>query len=106
MKTNKTFSMFELSHMRKEYLPEKEAGKLHENPSEQFRIWFEEAVKAGIEEPNAMIISTVGKNFRPSSRIVLLKQFDGLGFIFFTNYESRKGKELELNPLLHFFFHG
>lgn len=66
-------------------------------PIVQFEKWFEEAEGAGLEEVNAMGLATV-KDGRPSLRIVLLKGFDERGFVFFTNYESRKGKELMANP--------
>jgi pyridoxamine 5'-phosphate oxidase len=68
------------------------------DPVQQFEIWFTEAVKNVKEDPNAMTLSTVGKNNRPSARIVLLKEYGADGFIFYTNYGSRKGKELEQNP--------
>lgn len=75
-----------------------------ENPIEQFKIWFEDAIKSGIKEPNAMCLSTL-KNDRPSSRIVLLKGIDE-GFVFFTNYESNKGIEISMNQFaaLNFFW--
>lgn len=69
-----------------------------ENPIEQFKKWFEQALKAKLSaEPNAMILSTVGANNRPSARVLLLKSIDE-GFVFYTNYESRKGENLETNP--------
>jgi pyridoxamine 5'-phosphate oxidase len=63
------------------------------DPIEQFKIWFQEASNAKVPEPNAMILSTVGHDFKPSARVVLLKHI-GQGFSFFTNYHSRKGTEL------------
>jgi pyridoxamine 5'-phosphate oxidase len=68
------------------------------NPIEQFAIWFDEAVKAEILEPNAMTLATASKNALPSARIVLLKGFDEEGFTFFTNFNSHKGLELTENP--------
>ncbi|WP_338766449.1 pyridoxamine 5'-phosphate oxidase [Bernardetia sp. ABR2-2B] len=69
-----------------------------ENPIEQFEKWFQEALDAELAaEPNAMVLSTIGKNNRPSARVVLLKSIDE-GFVFYTNYESRKGENLENNP--------
>jgi pyridoxamine 5'-phosphate oxidase len=65
---------------------------------QQFAFWFEAAGKAGIDEPNAMVLSTVDANNKPTSRVVLLKEFDASGFIFFTNYNSQKGKDLAHNP--------
>ncbi len=67
------------------------------DPIDQFEKWFEDAVKHNVEMPDAMHLSTVGKEGRPSGRIVLLKGVDENGFVFFTNYESRKGRELEYN---------
>jgi len=69
------------------------------DPFEQFRVWLEDALHAqGVIEPNAMSVSTVGAHGRPSARIVLLRQWDARGFVFFTNYESRKGGELTVHP--------
>jgi pyridoxamine-phosphate oxidase len=67
------------------------------DPLAQFEVWFQEAVESKILEPNAMNLSTVGRDMKPSSRIVLLKQVKAEGFIFFTNYESRKAKQIEEN---------
>lgn len=67
-------------------------------PLEQFSIWFEEALNSQIPEPNAMILATVSEDCKPSVRTLLLKGFDQRGFIFYTNYKSRKGIELEKNP--------
>jgi pyridoxamine 5'-phosphate oxidase len=68
------------------------------NPIAQFEAWFAEARRAGIKEPNAMTLATATPDGRPSSRIVLLKEVDEAGFVFYTNYESRKAKELRENP--------
>jgi pyridoxamine 5'-phosphate oxidase len=69
------------------------------DPFEQFRVWLDDALRAeGIVEPNAMSVATVGTGERPSARIVLLRQWDSRGFVFFTNYESRKGAELIVHP--------
>jgi pyridoxamine 5'-phosphate oxidase len=68
------------------------------DPLDQFRGWLDEALRtANVIEPNAMCLSTVGDGGRPSSRIVLLRQWDVRGFVFYTNYESRKGRELGEN---------
>lgn len=67
-------------------------------PYGQFARWFADAAAGGLHEPNAMIVSTADADGRPSSRTVLLKQYDERGFVFFTNYGSRKGRELEANP--------
>jgi pyridoxamine 5'-phosphate oxidase len=77
------------------------------DPIVQFRAWFEAASAAGVPEPNGMTLATATPDARPSARIVLLKGFDERGFSFFTNYESRKARELEANPRasLVFFWH-
>ncbi len=75
-----------------------------DSPFEQFKLWFDEVSQTNILEPNAMILSTASKEGKPSSRVLLLKQFDENGFVFFTNYESRKGKELEENPYANLLF--
>jgi pyridoxamine 5'-phosphate oxidase len=67
-------------------------------PSEQFKIWFDEALLADIREPNAMVLATADKTGIPNARVVLLKGFDEKGFVFYTNYDSVKGTELEENP--------
>ncbi len=71
-------------------------SNLPDNPFDLFSKWFNQILKSNILEPNAMILSTSLKN-KPSSRVVLLKQYDEEGFTFFTNYDSRKGKELAKN---------
>lgn len=68
------------------------------DPLRQFQCWFDQAVEAGLIEPNAMTLATATPDGRPSARMVLLKGVDGGGFVFFTNYESRKGVELIANP--------
>lgn len=72
---------------------------LDPDPIKQFGIWFTAAIDAGIRDVNAMALATCGKNAKPSVRIVLLKGFDQDGFVFFTNYESEKGRHLEENPV-------
>lgn len=71
---------------------------LAKNPFRQFERWFQEAEAAKIPEPNAMTLATTGRDGRPSARTVLLKGCDGRGFVFYTNYESRKARELDANP--------
>jgi pyridoxamine 5'-phosphate oxidase len=71
---------------------------LHPDPVEQFRRWFGDVLNADLHEPNAMILATANPDGRPSARVVLLKGFDGRGFVFYTNYEGRKARELEENP--------
>jgi len=68
------------------------------NPINQFGVWLEEAKASDSHDYNTMSLSTVGQNGYPHSRIVLLRSFDQHGFVFYTNYASNKGKELELNP--------
>ena len=68
------------------------------DPIEQFQLWFDEANKVEISEVNAMHLSTVNPNGMPSSRIILLKGIENNGFVFFTNYQSDKGKDLDANP--------
>lgn len=74
------------------------------SPFDQFRVWFDQAVQAGVAEPNAMTLSTVTDAGRPASRIVLLKGFDAHGFTFFTNRQSHKGQELQAHPYASLLF--
>jgi pyridoxamine-phosphate oxidase len=99
----------EIQNLRQDY----SASTLSENstkgdPIKQFEQWFNEALEAKLHEPNAMTLSTATINGKPSARIVLLKGFHTGGFIFFTNYLSRKGKEIAKNPqgALTFFWGG
>ncbi|MDJ0574147.1 MAG: pyridoxamine 5'-phosphate oxidase [Prochloraceae cyanobacterium] len=71
---------------------------LDSNPFKQFEIWFKEALDSELLEPNAMTLATATPDGKPSARIVLLKGFDERGFVFYTNYESLKGKQLIVNP--------
>jgi pyridoxamine 5'-phosphate oxidase len=95
----------ELQNLRQEYsaatLTEKE---VKQDPIKQFDKWFNEAVAVGIKEPNAMTLATATHDGRPSARIVLLKGFNNQGFMFYTNYLSRKGKEMAKNPLVSVVF--
>jgi pyridoxamine 5'-phosphate oxidase len=75
------------------------------DPIAQFAKWFDEAIMAQVPEPNAMSLATVGADNRPSSRIVLIKDFDQRGFTWYTNYSSRKGQELGTNPHAALLFH-
>jgi pyridoxamine 5'-phosphate oxidase len=70
---------------------------VHQNPFEQFNKWIDRAISSGIKEPTAMSLSTVGKNLQPSSRMVLLKEIKDENFIFYTNYDSRKGHQISEN---------
>jgi pyridoxamine 5'-phosphate oxidase len=94
------------THARKEY----ERGALDEatvarDPFAQFATWYDDAVAAGVPEPEAMTLATATPDGRPSARLVLLRGFDVRGFCFFTNYESRKGRELTANPQAALTFH-
>ncbi|MEO3750608.1 pyridoxamine 5'-phosphate oxidase [Streptomyces sp. B6B3] len=82
-------------------LDEKE---LATDPFAQFQDWFAQAAGSGLHEPNAMVLATADARGRPSSRTVLLKHFDDRGFVFFTNYGSRKGQEIEANPHVSLLF--
>jgi pyridoxamine 5'-phosphate oxidase len=89
----------ELAGLRRDYAgAELSKSAVAAEPIDQFNIWFEEAVKAEIVDVNAMTLSTASKNGIPSARVVLLKGVDKNGFVFFTNYESRKASELLANP--------
>jgi pyridoxamine 5'-phosphate oxidase len=99
----------QIADLRKEYtFAGLRRRDLHHDPIQQFSNWFEMAVEAGVPEPNAMTLATVDNDGQPSSRIVLLKGVDQRGFAFYTNYESRKGRELAQNPkaALTFFWPG
>ncbi len=69
-----------------------------DDPIAQFGKWFEEALRAEVNEPNAMSVATVGPDCKPTSRIVLIKQYDERGFTWYTNYDSQKGRQLAANP--------
>jgi pyridoxamine 5'-phosphate oxidase len=88
-----------ISHLRREYT---QAGlseqDLQPDPQEQFRRWIQEAIDGELTEPNAAVLATVDAQGQPSTRVVLVKGVDARGFSFFTNYESRKGRELATNP--------
>lgn len=96
-----------ISDLRKEYtLTGLDKTDVLPNPIEQFQIWFEAALGAGVPEPNAMHVSTVTADGRPDGRIVLIKDISDAGFVFYTNYESRKGRDLIECPFaaLTFFY--
>jgi pyridoxamine 5'-phosphate oxidase len=76
-----------------------------ERPLEQFKLWFEQALAAKVPEPNAMTLATVGAQGRPSTRVVLIKGYDERGLVWYTNYSSRKGRELEAHPWAALQFH-
>ncbi len=96
-----------LADIRQEYSREElSRKKAAADPFSQFETWMNEALAAEVNEPTAMTLSTVGSDNRPSSRVVLLKGFDADGFVFFTNYNSRKGRQLQENPFaaINFFW--
>ncbi len=89
----------DLAQLRTEYKRAAlDVGDVDIDPFRQFASWFDEAVAACVAEPNAMTLATVGVEGRPSARIVLLKDADASGLTFYTNYQSRKGRELAANP--------
>ncbi len=96
----------DIAGMRKSYESDSlEDSKAAFNPVDQFAAWFADAVKSGVPEPNSMSLATVGPAGRPSSRIVLVKDFDARGIVWYTNFNSRKGKELDANPYAALLFH-
>lgn len=95
-----------IADLRKSY----ERAELNEDascaaPGQQFSKWLEEAIAAQLPEPNAMTLATVGRDLRPSTRVVLIKGLDERGIVWFTNYDSRKGRELAGNPHAALQFH-
>ncbi|MBI3194987.1 MAG: pyridoxamine 5'-phosphate oxidase [Ignavibacteriae bacterium] len=82
-----------------------DTSTVHPNPIQQFNVWFEETQASGIAMPEAMSLATVSPEGKPSTRMVLLKEVNERGFVFFTNYNSRKGKELKHNSLVALLFH-
>jgi pyridoxamine 5'-phosphate oxidase len=96
----------QLADLRKSY----ERAELNEDasapdPLKQFELWLQQAIDAQVPEPNAMTLATVGDDGRPSTRIVLIKGYDERGIVWFTNYESRKGRELATHPYAALQFH-
>ncbi|MCA6380908.1 MAG: pyridoxamine 5'-phosphate oxidase [Cytophagales bacterium] len=88
-----------MDELRKEYSKASlDISDVNKDPIGQFDKWFKEALAAGIPEPNAFTLSTISEGGRPSARIVLLKGLDQRQFVFYTNYQSQKGKELDSNP--------
>ncbi|WP_250499916.1 pyridoxamine 5'-phosphate oxidase [Caballeronia sp. GAWG1-5s-s] len=98
--------MTTLADLRKNYSRGAlDAADIDPNPVRQFEAWFAQALDAKLPEPNAMTLATVNAEGRPSARIVLIKGVDERGFVFFTNYDSRKGRELAANPAASVLFH-
>ncbi|MEO8043541.1 MAG: pyridoxamine 5'-phosphate oxidase [Spartobacteria bacterium] len=89
----------DLAGLRREYETQGlRRAELHPDPIEQFATWFSTALNSGLPDANAIALATATPEGKPSARVVLLKGFDQGGFVFFTNYESKKGHELEKNP--------
>jgi len=88
-----------IAELRKDYtLQGLSENEVNPNPFKQFTVWFNQALSAQLPEPNAMTVATATPDGKPSARIVLLKDFDQRGFVFYTNYLSHKGLELTNNP--------
>jgi pyridoxamine 5'-phosphate oxidase len=95
-----------IADLRKDYkLAALSESDVAPSPFTQFDKWLSEAISANVPEPNAMTLATVGQDQRPSTRIVLIKGFDERGPVWFTNYESRKGRELAINNAAALQFH-
>ncbi|MFN0161529.1 MAG: pyridoxamine 5'-phosphate oxidase [Burkholderiales bacterium] len=95
-----------IAALRKDYaLASLDEGAVSADPVVQFSRWLEEAIAAGCPEPTAMSVATVSDAGRPSSRILLLKEISGGALVFYTNYDSRKGRELASNPHAALLFH-
>ncbi|WP_428660937.1 pyridoxamine 5'-phosphate oxidase [Runella sp.] len=89
-----------LANLRKDYtLNGLSKQDVLENPFKQFEKWFEEAQSAEVIEPNGMVVSTLGEDGYPHGRVVLLKEVDSAGFLFYTNYNSHKGADLNIHPV-------
>lgn len=101
-----TLSMDDLAALRKSYERAEldEAGS-NADPLRQFEAWLQQAIDASVPEPNAMTLATVGADGRPSTRVVLIKGCDARGIVWYTNYESRKGRELAAKPQAALQFH-
>jgi pyridoxamine 5'-phosphate oxidase len=95
-----------LARLRRQYAAEElSEHSVYPDPIEQFRRWLQQAIDADFIEPNAMVLATATPDGKPSARMVLLKSVDEHGFVFFTNYESRKGDELKHNPRASLLFY-
>ncbi len=95
----------DISNMREEFLLSGlERKDLFDDPILQFEKWFKQAQKSGMIEPNAMTLATVNESGQPSVRTVLLKFFDAEGFVFYTNYESKKARDIAANPKVSLLF--
>ena len=98
--------MADISTLRKSYeRAELDEAASQPEPTAQFSLWLQQALDAQLPEPNAMTLATVGSTGRPSTRVVLIKGFDAHGIVWYTNYESRKGHELQANAFAALQFH-
>ena len=98
--------MSDIAHLRKSYeRAELSEDASHADPMAQFAQWFDEALKSELPEPNAMTLATVGSDLRPSTRVVLIKEYDARGIVWYTTYQGRKGLELAGNPYAALQFH-
>jgi pyridoxamine 5'-phosphate oxidase len=98
--------MTTIADLRKSYeRAELDESASHHDPLQQFDRWLQEAIQSEVPEPNAMTVATVGHDLRPSTRVVLIKGYDVQGIVWYTNYESRKGRELAGNPFAALQFH-
>jgi pyridoxamine 5'-phosphate oxidase len=98
--------MIDVAALRKSYeLAELDESSAAAEPMQQFERWLEQAIAAQLPEPNAMTLATVGVDGRPSTRVVLVKGVDGRGIVWYTNYQSRKGRELAVHPFAALQFH-
>ena len=98
--------MNSLADLRKDYAhAQLDEAHAEADPLRQFERWLGEAVHAQLPEPNAMTVATVGSDGRPSTRVVLIKGVDARGIVWYTNYRSRKGRELSANPFAALQFH-
>ena len=95
-----------IAHLRKSYeRAELNEDASHPDPLQQFDQWLKEAISAEVPEPNAMTVATVGSDLRPSTRVVLIKGYDAHGIVWYTNYDSRKGRQIAGNPYVALQFH-
>ena len=94
-----------IADLRKSYeRAELSESDSHAQPIDQFDKWLKEAIHSEVPEPNAMTLATVASNLRPSTRVVLIKDYDARGIVWYTNYDSRKGAELDANPVASLLF--
>jgi pyridoxamine 5'-phosphate oxidase len=98
--------MSHIANLRKSYeRAELDESASQADPMQQFDQWLKEAIASEVPEPNAMTLATVSSNMRPSTRVVLIKGYDAEGIVWYTNYASRKGQELDGNPFAALQFH-